>query len=114
MVWQPKFIGNIPESSALQWTLHPRLVFPLPTPDLVTVGVVSGLSAWNVFLCPLVLARSPDQRVPTLGLWNFQNQYGIGVPGPLAAVVLPTFPVLALHLFGRRYLLRGPAAGFGQ
>lgn len=91
-----------------------RLVVPLSTPGVVTVGIFSGLSAWNGILFPLVLTQSRDQRVLTLGLWSFQNQYGTDVPGLMAAVVLSTLPVLALYLFGRRYLLHGLAAGFGK
>ncbi|MFC7481010.1 carbohydrate ABC transporter permease [Luedemannella flava] len=90
------------------------LVLPLARPGLVTIGIFSGLSGWNGFLFPLVLTQSPERRVLPLGLWNFQNQYGTDVPGLLAAVVLSAVPVLALYLFGRRYLLQGIAAGFGR
>ncbi len=91
-----------------------ELVMPMARPGLVTIGIFSGLSGWNGFLFPLVLTQSPERRVLPLGLWNFQNQYGTDVPGLLAAVVLSAVPVLVLYLFGRRYLLRGIAAGFGR
>jgi raffinose/stachyose/melibiose transport system permease protein/xylobiose transport system permease protein len=91
-----------------------QLVLPLARPGLVSIGIFSGLNAWNGFLFPLVLTQSPGQRVLPLGLWNFQNQYGTDVPGLLSAVVLSALPVLALYLFSRRYLLRGLAAGFGK
>lgn len=90
------------------------LVFPLARPGLLTIGIFSGLSGWNGFLFPYVLTQDPDRRVLSLGLWNFQNQYGTDVPGLLAAVMLSAVPVLALYLFGRRYLLQGIAAGFGR
>lgn len=61
-----------------------------------------------------MLTQSYAQRVLPLGLWNFSSQYGTGVPGLMAAVVLSAVPVLALYLFGRRYLLRGLSAGFGR
>ncbi|MEU4157832.1 carbohydrate ABC transporter permease [Actinoplanes sp. NPDC026670] len=91
-----------------------QLVLPLARPGLVSVGIFVGLSAWNGFLFPLVLTQSDDQRVLTLGLWNFQSQYGTNVPGLMAAVVLSALPVLALYLFGRRHLLSGLAAGFSK
>jgi raffinose/stachyose/melibiose transport system permease protein/xylobiose transport system permease protein len=90
------------------------MVLPMTRPGLVTVGIFSGLGAWNGFLFPLVLTQSDSERVLPLGLWNFENQYGTDVPGLLAAVVLSALPVLALYLFGRRFLLRGLAAGFGK
>jgi raffinose/stachyose/melibiose transport system permease protein/xylobiose transport system permease protein len=91
-----------------------RLVVPLARPSLVTIGIFSGLNAWNGFIFPLVLTQSAQQRVLTLGLWNFQSQYGTDIPGLLAAVVLSALPVLALYLFGRRHLLNGLTAGFGK
>ncbi|MFI5957303.1 carbohydrate ABC transporter permease [Cryptosporangium sp. NPDC051539] len=94
--------------------LFRRLVLPLSRPALASVGIFSGLNAWNGFLFPLVLTQSENQRVLPLGLWNFQSQYGTDVPGLLAAVVLSALPVLALYLFGRRQLLSGLAAGFGK
>ncbi|MCY1143753.1 carbohydrate ABC transporter permease [Actinoplanes sp. Pm04-4] len=90
------------------------LVLPLSRPGLVSVGIFVGLNAWNGFLFPLVLTQSDERRVMTLGLWNFQSQFGTNVPGLMAAVVLSTLPVLALYLFGRRHLLSGLAAGFGK
>lgn len=43
----------------------------------------------------------------TLGLYNFQTQYGVDIPGLLAAVVLSTVPVLLVYLFARRALVQG-------
>jgi len=91
-----------------------RLVLPLSRPALASIGIFSGLNAWNGILFPLVLTQSSEQRVLPLGLWNFQSQYGTDVPGLLAAVVLSALPVLALYLFGRRQLLSGLSAGFGK
>jgi len=91
-----------------------RLVLPLSRPGLITVGIVAGLNAWNGILFPLVLTQSARARVVPLGLWNFQNEHGTDVPGLMAAVVLSALPMLLLYLVGRRYLLRGLAAGFGR
>ncbi|MDG4834279.1 carbohydrate ABC transporter permease [Solwaraspora sp. WMMD1047] len=91
-----------------------KLVLPSARPALVTVGIFSGLNAWNGFIFPLVLTQSEDQRVVPLGLWAFQSQYGTDVPGLFAAVLISTVPVLALYLFGRRQLLRGLSAAYSR
>lgn len=91
-----------------------RLVVPLARPGLVTVAVFSGMNAWNGFLFPLVLTQSSDRRVISLGLFTFQSQSGIDVPGLMAAVVLASLPVFVLYVFGRRQLVRGLAAGHGR
>ncbi|MEV0846672.1 carbohydrate ABC transporter permease [Streptomyces sp. NPDC049954] len=84
-----------------------RLVVPLSRSGLSTVVVFSALQAWNGFLFPLVLTQSEDTKLVTLGLYNFQTQYGVDIPGLLAAVVLSTLPVLLVYLFARRALVQG-------
>lgn len=91
-----------------------HLVLPLAKPAITTVAVFTSLTAWNGFLFPLVLTQSVDTRVLTLGLWDYQGQFGTNVPALLAAVTLSVVPIFLLYLFGRRYLLSGLTAGAGK
>ena len=84
-----------------------QLVVPLSKSGLATIVVFSALQAWNGFLFPLVLTQSENTKVLTLGLYNFQTQHGVDIPGLLAAVVLSTLPVLLVYLFARRALVQG-------
>jgi xylobiose transport system permease protein len=84
-----------------------QLVLPLSKGGLSTIVVFSALQAWNGFLFPLILTQSDSTKVVTLGLYNFQTQYGINVPGLLAAVVMSMVPVLLVYLFARRALVQG-------
>lgn len=91
-----------------------HLVLPLARPAIMTVAIFTSLTAWNGFLFPLVLTQSESTRVLTLGLWNFQGQFGTNVPALLAAVTLSVLPIFVLYLIGRRFLLSGLTAGFGK
>ncbi|WP_230688680.1 carbohydrate ABC transporter permease [Micromonospora sp. WMMD558] len=84
-----------------------RLVLPLSRGGISTIAVFSALQAWNGFLFPLVLTQSDSTKVITLGLYNFQTQYGIDIPGLMAAVVLSMVPVLLVYLTARRALIQG-------
>ncbi|MEV5707288.1 carbohydrate ABC transporter permease [Actinoallomurus sp. NPDC052274] len=97
-------------SFRLMWSL----ALPLSRASLTTVAVYSALNAWNGFLFPLILTQSPEQRVQTLGLWNFQNQFGSNVPGLMAAVLLSALPVFVVYLFARRWLIAGLAGAGGK
>ncbi|GAA4411261.1 carbohydrate ABC transporter permease [Actinokineospora soli] len=99
-------------ASPLQTLRH--LVLPLAKPAVMTVVIYTALTAWNGFLFPLVLTQSTDTRVLTLGLWEFQGQFGANVPGLLAAVTLSVLPIFVVYLIGRRFLLTGLTAGFGK
>jgi xylobiose transport system permease protein len=91
-----------------------HLVLPITRPAIATVAVYTALNSWNGFLFPLVLTQSQSTRVLTLGLWNFQGQFGTNVPGLLAAVALSVLPIFVVYLVGRRFLLSGLTAGFDR
>ncbi|GLU48592.1 carbohydrate ABC transporter permease [Nocardiopsis ansamitocini] len=84
-----------------------QLVLPLSRSGLATVAVYAALQAWNGFLFPLILITSPEKRPITLGLYEFQGQYGTDIPGLLSAVVLSAIPILLLYLVARRSLVNG-------
>jgi xylobiose transport system permease protein len=89
------------------WRVFFQLVLPLSKGGLSTIVVFSALQAWNGFLFPLVLTQSDSSKVITLGLYNFQTEHGIDIPGVLAAVVLSMLPIFIVHLFARRALVQG-------
>ena len=90
------------------------LVLPLSKSALATIGIYTAMQAWNNFLFPLILTQDASVRVLTLGLWDFQSQFGLNVPVIMAAVALSLLPLLIVYLFGRRYLLAGLTAGSGK
>jgi xylobiose transport system permease protein len=94
----------------LMWSL----ALPLSRASLTTISVYSALNAWNGFLFPLILTQSPEQRVQTLGLFNFQNEFGSRVPELMAAVVISALPIFIVYLFGRRWLIAGLAGVGGK
>ena len=84
-----------------------QLVLPLSKSGLSTIVVFSSLQAWNGFLFPLVLTQSSENKVITMGLYDFQTEHGVDIPGLLSAVVLSMLPILLVYLFARRALVQG-------
>jgi xylobiose transport system permease protein len=84
-----------------------QLVLPLSRGGVATIVVFAALQAWNGFLFPLILTQSKSVKVVTLGLYDYQTEHGVDVPGLLAAVVVSTIPVLLVYLFARRALIQG-------
>src|SRR3712207_5510058 len=116
------FIRDIPnelyESMVIEGAGHSRLlrslVLPLSRPALITVIIYNALQVWNNFLFPLVLTQSSNIRVLPLALREFQGQFGINVPGLMAAVFLSALPIVFLYIVARRQLIGGLTAGFGK
>jgi xylobiose transport system permease protein len=97
-------------SIRLMWSL----ALPLSRASLTTVSVYCALNAWNGFLFPLILTQSDEQRVQTLGLYNFQGQFTSNIPGLMAAVLLSALPIFVVYLFARRWLIAGLAGVGGK
>lgn len=88
------------------------LVVPMSRGSISAVAIFVGLTAWNGFIFPLVFLRSEENRVVTLGLQQFRQEFGINMPGMMMGVLLSALPVFLLYLFGRRWLISG-LAGMG-
>ncbi|MDA8371204.1 MAG: carbohydrate ABC transporter permease [Nocardiopsaceae bacterium] len=84
-----------------------QLVVPLSRSGISTVGVYAALQAWNGFIFPFILTQSHDNRLITLGLFEFQGQYRVDIPGLLTAVLLSAIPIFIVYLVARRSLVNG-------
>lgn len=89
------------------WGLH----IPMARPALLMLAVYEGLINWNNFVLPLILTTSASSRVLPLQLFSFETEFGVNVPGVLAAVVLATIPMVVVFVLGYRFLVRGLASG---
>jgi xylobiose transport system permease protein len=97
-------------SIRLMW----NLALPLSRSSITTVSIYCALNAWNAFLFPLILTQSDEQRVQTLGLYNFQGEFTSNIPGLMAAVLLSALPIFVVYLFARRWLIAGLAGVGGK
>ncbi|MBB4934549.1 xylobiose transport system permease protein [Lipingzhangella halophila] len=84
-----------------------QLVLPMSRSGISTVGIYAALQAWNGFLFPFLLTQSEENRLITLGLFEFQDQFGVNIPALLSAVVLSAIPILIVYLIARRSLVAG-------
>jgi xylobiose transport system permease protein len=91
-----------------------RLVLPMSRNALSTVAILTGTHAWNGFIFPLILVSDQEKRVVTLGLWSFQGQFAVNIPGLMMAVIISTLPIFLLYLFARRWLIAGLAGVGGK
>jgi multiple sugar transport system permease protein len=86
-----------------------RIILPLSTPALATLGIFTFTAAWNEFLWPLLITSKDSMRTLQLGLQVFQTQYTTRWDLLMAGTVVVTLPVLLLFLAGQRYFTRGIA-----
>jgi raffinose/stachyose/melibiose transport system permease protein len=88
-----------------------RIIFPLSTPGLATLGIYNGVVIWNEFSFVMVLTQSPKARTLPLAVWEYQGQYSMNVPLIMSVLILSALPIILLYIFGQDKLVKGMMAG---
>ena len=89
-----------------------NVVLPVSKTSLVTLGVYSFLTTWNMYLWPLLVTNTEDVRTVQIGLKQMQTQeistdWGV----VMAAVVVVILPTLLLLFLGQKRLQKGLTQG---
>ena len=88
-----------------------RILLPLATPGLVTVGVLAFVGSWNAYLLPLFVlgagGTDPSGYTLPLGVQQFSTQYSADTAGVLAFTSLAMIPALVFFLFAERRIVGG-------
>jgi raffinose/stachyose/melibiose transport system permease protein len=88
-----------------------RIIFPLSTSGLATLGIYNGVVIWNEFSFAMVLTQSMRSRTLPLAVWAYQGQYSSNIPVIMAVLALSSLPVILLYIFGQDKLVKGMMAG---
>jgi multiple sugar transport system permease protein len=93
-----------------RWGLFRRVSLPLATPALASVGIITFLKSWNMYLEPLVFLSSREKFSLPRALTQFVDAYG----GPmwnvqLAATTLTAVPVLIVFVIAQKQFIQGLA-----
>lgn len=92
---------------ASRWRMLWSIAIPNVIPSIVSIGVLSFLSAWNLYLWPLLVLDSPEKKTLSVGLKLFAtNQEQLQQWGPLmAAAMVGIVPVMVIFVFAQRHII---------
>lgn len=114
------FLFSVPlelEEAALtdganRWQILYKVILPVTTPALASVGAVQFTWTWNTLLFPLVFLRSPEKFMVTQAIPIIKGRFLINWGAVCAAsVIAMAIPVLLFFLL-QRYYVRGLTAGY--
>ncbi len=85
-----------------------RILLPLATPGMVTVGVLAFVTSWNAYMLPmLLLSSSPDSWTLPLGVQMFSSQYSSDTAAILAFTSLAMLPALVFFTLMEKRIVGG-------
>lgn len=93
-----------------------KIVIPMSMPPIFTLALITGVTAWNEYLWPYLVANDENKRVLTVGLRVFLSQSPSTAPdwaGLMAATTMTIIPVIViLAIFGKKMIGSIQLAGF--
>ena len=113
-----QFIVSLPDEliqaarvdGASEWRIFRSIIIPLCKPALATLGILTFLTSWNMFLWPLVVAQSEQRYTLPVALAIYaigerKADFGLLMAGSVVVIV----PVLLVFLALQRHFVRGIA-----
>jgi multiple sugar transport system permease protein len=93
-----------------EWRIFRSIMLPLCKPALATLGILTFLTSWNMFLWPLVVAQSNENYTLPVALSIYaigenKANYGLLMAGSVVIII----PVLLVFLALQRHFVQGIA-----
>jgi len=92
---------------ASTWQIFWRIAFPLVRPAAFVLGLFGFVTAWNDFLWPFIVLKSPDMYTVQIAIKALQNQYAVDLGLAMSGSFLATIPLLVLFVFVGRSMVAG-------
>lgn len=95
---------------ASEWTIFLKIILPLSKPLVATLSILQVLSNWNSYLWPLVVLRSSEKQLISVGVSVFNSQQDAIYYGPrMAVAVISAIPLTIMFLFLQKYIVQSVA-----
>ena len=95
---------------ASEWQIFFRIIIPLSKPLIATLSILQVLSNWNSYLWPLVVLRSSEKQLISVGVSVFNAQQDAIYYGPrMAVAVISAIPLSIMFLFLQKYIVQSVA-----
>lgn len=89
-----------------RWRTFIKIIVPMSSGPIVTLGIIQAVFAWNEYLWPQLIAKADDVRLLNVALAVFAQSSPSTSPdwaGLMAAASLQVIPMFILLLiFGRK------------
>ncbi len=84
-----------------------RILLPLSRPALTTVGILSFVTSWNLYILPLLVFNNDRDYTLPLGVATFQSQYSSDTAKVFAFTALSMLPTLIFFTVAEKRIVGG-------
>ena len=91
------------------WQQFWTFTLPLARPVITAYSIITFLTAWKMYLWPLIVVRSPDLKVLPMAIAELSGNASQDRGVMMAAVALSILPILILYVLAQRWFVEGIA-----
>jgi ABC-type glycerol-3-phosphate transport system permease component len=97
---------------ASEFGIYRRIIVPIITPGLTSLGLIFFMASWNNYLGPLIWLKTPEKFTLPLAIFQFGGTVGLtDYSGQMAMSVISIIPLLIIFLAFQRRFVEGITAG---
>ncbi len=94
-----------------EYAIFARISAPLMMPAYGAMAILVAQQSWNNFLWPLIVIRTGNMFVLTIGLNSLLTPYGNNYDMLIAGSCVASVPIIIIFFFFQRYFIAGLTAG---
>ena len=87
------------------------ILMPLARPAITAIATLQVIAGWNEYFLSLLVFTDSKKWPLTLGLMQYQGQFGTDWARIMAYITLLIIPAIIFYLFAERYIVTGLTGG---
>ncbi|MDN5372139.1 MAG: multiple sugar transport system permease protein [Carnobacterium sp.] len=88
-----------------------KIILPMSRNTIASLAIFQFLWSWEDFLWPFLMINDESKQLISVGLRQFNGQYGTDYGGLFAATSITIIPVVIVYLFFQKQFIAGIASG---
>lgn len=88
-----------------------KVVVPMNINAIVTVAILTFITAWNSFMWPLIVTLSDKHTLLSVGLLRFRQASSSNLHNQMAAACIVLLPMVIFYIIFHKKIMEGVASG---
>lgn len=88
-----------------------KVVIPMNINAIVTVAILTFITAWNSFMWPLLVTQTDEHTLLSVGLLRFRQASSSNLHNQMAAACIVLLPMVVFYIIFHKRIMEGVASG---
>lgn len=88
-----------------------KVVIPMNMNAIVTVAILTFITAWNSFMWPLIVTMTDEHTLLSVGLLRFRQASSSNLHNQMAAACIVLLPMVVFYIIFHKKIMEGVASG---